>query len=243
MPLKPLHITCRCWQAGTGGSWKPKRQSNTSTWQQTQPATCARESKPSRSLLRPSVPPMCRMSPSSSVPDTYIYTGGKPTLFWTCLELCSSLSQTAKPKQAVSQGAEFHHCGHEGEQSKEHTQGAQQAAPVLGVKHHRYTHTDGLRPRKNWERKTTQHWERVAGRARMDCSSTYNPGSLAVSSAAQHAALLLITRYQEDPLIKNRALPTQLLHPWPPSPHKQLSAGWHQSRPQGHPGCRRCALS
>lgn len=61
-------------------------------------------------------------------------------LFWTCLELCSSHSQTAKPKQAVFQGAEFHHRRHEGEQSKEYTQGAQQSAPVLGVKHQKYTH-------------------------------------------------------------------------------------------------------
>lgn len=28
-----------------------------------------------------------------------------------------------------------------------------------------------------------------------------------------------------------------------PSPCTQLSAGWHQSRPRGHPGCRRCAPS
>ena len=45
-----------------------------------------------------------------------------------------------QPKRAVFQGAEFHHCGHEAGQSKEHMQGAQQAAPVLGLKHQRYTH-------------------------------------------------------------------------------------------------------
>lgn len=90
-------------------------------------------------------------------------------LFWTCLELCSSLSQWPSPSGLFSREQSFTTIGTQGDRTKSTCRVPSKQLLCWGS-NTRDTHTDGLRPRKNWERKTTRYQEHAAGRARTNCS-------------------------------------------------------------------------
>lgn len=136
VPPKPLHSHR---QASTGRSWKTQGARHHLHLAANATSYVAVGIQASRSPLPPSALPMHRMFPSSSVPGTYLYRG-QAHAFLDMFGAVLIPQPMAKPKWAVFQGAEFHHRRQAGGQNKEHTQGAQRAAPVLGIKHQRYTH-------------------------------------------------------------------------------------------------------